>query len=175
MADLPESSAPWALLQRRPVLWVGLLLVVGILIAVLVIELTSRNSSAPTSASGKDSALLAANAVVLKDLNQFAVVNSSCTSQVHAVTCTEGAERTFGGQLHTYANFLVAGRPFGISRANVTSALNITQLNANLFEILGDAGATQADYNRVLNHVNLQTSINQLENALNKVSDDLHH
>jgi hypothetical protein len=170
-----RSTPAHARRTLRPRLWWLLVLVAVVVIGVLVGVLAEHSTGGPSAPShgSKSSALLAANTSELADLNQFARAMSLCQQSARTVSCTEGAERTFGGQLHTYANLLAGGGNFGRAEPDATKALFLAQSNANTFEILGDAGPTLADYDRVLHHVNLQVNLNQLENALNKINDDL--
>jgi hypothetical protein len=142
-------------------------------VAVGVLTHHSNPPSATSRGGSKGSTLLAANTKALEQLNRFAVTLSRCSSAADAVTCTEHAETTFGNQLHTYANLLASGGTFGHAEPDAAKALLLSQFNANTFEVLGHAGPTKADYDRVLHNQNLQVDLNQLENALNKINDDL--
>jgi hypothetical protein len=170
-----RSTPAHARRTPRPRPWWLLVLVAVLGIGVLVGVLVQHSNGGPSTSShgSKSSALLTANFNALADLNHFARAMSSCQQSAHTVSCTESAERTFGGQLHTYANLLASGGNFGRAEPDATKALFLSQSNANTFEILGDAGPTPADYDRVLHHVDLQVNLNQLENALNKINDDL--
>jgi|HubBroStandDraft_1064217.scaffolds.fasta_scaffold363895_1 hypothetical protein len=170
-SPLPRNSRfrPWWIVV------LVLLVAIGVGVAVGVLNHHSNTPSAASRSGGasKGSALLSANTKALNQLNHFAVALSSCSSASDQVSCTEQAETTFGNQLHTYANLLAGGGTFGRAEPDAAKALLLSQFNANTFEVLGNAGPTKADYDRVLHHQNLQVDLNQLENALNKINDDL--
>jgi hypothetical protein len=154
---------------------VVLVLVAAVVVGVLVGVLSHHSNGPSTTSSGgsKSASLLTANTKALAQLNHFASALSSCSSATDEVSCTEQAETTFGDQLHTYANLLASGGSFGRAEPDAAKALLLAQFNANTFEILGHAGSTKADYDRVLHNENLQVDLNQLENSLNKINDDL--
>jgi hypothetical protein len=78
----------------------------------------------------------------------------------------EAADRTLGGQVHTYANLLAVGHGFTAPAADLTSARNSAQTLANSLEILGDAEPNQANYNQVLNTFDLNGAIGQLKSGV---------
>ncbi len=87
--------------------------------------------------------------------------------------CLEAADRSLGGQIHTYANLLVVGHGFTAPPADRNTALYAAQTLANSLEILGDAQPTQANYDQVLNTFNVNAALSQLEGAVTKVNGTL--
>jgi hypothetical protein len=175
MSD-PATSSPTTRSRRFGAWWIVVLVLVVAVGAGILVGVLTHHSNSPSATSGdgsKGASLLIANTKVLDQLNRFAAAMSSCSSATEEVSCTEQAEATFGDQLHTYANILASGGTFGRAEPDAAKALLLAQFNANTFEILGHAGPTKADYDRVLHNENLQVDLNQLENALNKINDDL--
>jgi hypothetical protein len=85
--------------------------------------------------------------------------------------CVEGADRTLGGQIHTYANLLAVGRGFTAPAGDLATARNDAQTLANSLEILGDAQPTQANYDKVLNTFDVNGTIAQLRTAVTRLND----
>jgi hypothetical protein len=94
----------------------------------------------------------------------------SCQSASSPVVCVEAADRTLGGQVHTYANLLAVGKGLTGPQSDVLATRNDAQTLANSLEILGDAQPTQSNYNQVLNSFNLNGAIAQLRSAVNKLN-----
>jgi hypothetical protein len=92
----------------------------------------------------------------------YAATATACKSEPNPVVCLESADRTFGNQVHTYANLLAVGKGFSAPQKDIVTARNSAQTLANSLEILGDAQPTQANYNQVLNTFNLNAAIGQL-------------
>ncbi len=80
--------------------------------------------------------------------------------------CLEAADRTLGGQIHTYANLLAVGHGFTVPRSDLTAVRNSAQTLANSLEILGDAQPTQANYDQVRNTFDVDSAIGQLKGAV---------
>jgi hypothetical protein len=106
---------------------------------------------------------------VLGNLTAYASKATSCKSASSPVVCLETADRTLGGQIHTYANLLAVGNGITAPQKDVLAARNQAQTLANSLEILGDAQPTQANYDQVLNNFNLNGAIAQLRSAVNKL------
>jgi hypothetical protein len=107
---------------------------------------------------------------VLGNLTSYASKVTSCKSASSPVVCLETADRTLGGQIHTYANLLAVGKGITAPQSDVLAARNQAQTLANSLEILGDAQPTQANYDQVLNDFNLNGAIGQLRSAVNKLN-----
>jgi hypothetical protein len=106
-------------------------------------------------------------------LTRYLATASACQGESDAVVCLEAADRTLGGQVHTYANVLAVGHGFSAPAADLTAARNAAQALANSLEILGDAQPTQANYDQVRNTFNVNTAIAQLQRAVQKVDGAL--
>jgi hypothetical protein len=111
-----------------------------------------------------------ADATLLDHLTAYAAKVTSCKSASNPVVCLEGADRTLGGQVHTYANLLAVGKGLTAPQGDVLAARNQAQSLANSLEILGDAQPTQSNYDQVLNNFNLQGAIGQLRHAVQKLN-----
>jgi hypothetical protein len=129
---------------------------------------SSPGSSAPAHGSASPS-LKHPDATVLGNLTAYASKATSCKSASSPVVCLETADRTLGGQIHTYANLLAVGKGITAPQKDVLAARNQAQTLANSLEILGDAQPTQANYDQVLNNFNLNGAIAQLRSAVNKL------
>jgi hypothetical protein len=125
---------------------------------------TAANPGQATKASG-------ANATALRQIDAYNTSRQHCGSNI---TCIEKADRTMGDGIHVYANYLGSLSQSGAAGKIVGTALNTAQVTANTFEILGDAQPTQANYNQVLAHFNLQGQVNKLTKAINDLAGVLH-
>ncbi len=135
-------------------------------------------SSGPAHASGNagssgghaalppDTRLKQAGVRVLSRIGAYGLTTANCTTQASPVICVEAADRTLGGQVHTYANLLAVGRGFNAPASDLTVARNSAQTLANSLEILGDAQPTQSNYNQVLNTFDLNGALGQLKRAV---------
>jgi hypothetical protein len=132
---------------------------------------TGTGSSAPSVAP--DTSLKTAGVTVLAQVGLYQSTSRGCAAQANPVVCLEAADRTLGGQIHTYANVLAVGHGFTSPQADLTSARNKAQTLANSLEILGDAQPTQANYDQVRNTFNVSAAIGQLQRAVRTVNDTL--
>ena len=107
---------------------------------------------------------------VLAQIASYQVAAHRCTSEPNSVVLLEAADRTLGGQIHTYANVLAVGHGFATPRGDLTDARNHAQTLANSLEILGDAQPTQANYDQVLNTFNVGAAISELQSAVRKAN-----
>jgi hypothetical protein len=107
---------------------------------------------------------------LLGHLTAYESKAASCKSASSPVVCLEGADRTLGGQVHTYANLLAVGKGLAAPQSDVLAARNQAQTLANSLEILGDAQPTQSNYDQVLNNFNLNGAIGQLRSAVQKLN-----
>ncbi len=143
------------------------------MLAVLPLTLAACSSSpgagGPSQGSASSS-LQHADATVLDHITAYESTAASCKSASSPVACLEGADRTLGGQVHTYANLLAVGMGFTAPQNDVLSARNDAQTLANSLEILGDAQPTQSNYDQVLNNFNLHGAIGQLRSAVQKLN-----
>ena len=87
--------------------------------------------------------------------------------------CLEGADRTLGNRIHTYANLLAVGHGFSAPKHDLTAARNSAQTLANSLEILGDAQPTQANYDQVRNTFDVNAAIGRLQAAVTNVDHAL--
>ena len=110
---------------------------------------------------------------MLTAIHRYLGQASSCTSASSPVVCLEAADKSLGGKIHAYANFLVKGRGFTAPPADLKTALYAAQNVADSLEILGDAQPTQANYDQVLNTFNVNAALSQLEDAVTKVNGTL--
>jgi hypothetical protein len=122
-----------------------------------------------TSQGPAGSSLQQAGTTLLDHLTAYGSKATACKSASSPVVCVEGADRTLGGQVHTYANLLAVGKGFHAPQSDVLAARNGAQTLANSLEILGDAQPTQSNYDQVLNTFNLNGAIGQLRGAVNKL------
>ncbi len=127
----------------------------------------SGGSGGSAGSSGSpDTRLKLAGSTVLTQMAAYQTAAHRCASQTNSVVCLEAADRTLGGQIHTYANVLAVGHGFTTPAAQLSDARNQAQTLANSLEILGDAQPTQANYNQVLNTFNVGTAISRLQRAV---------
>ena len=123
-------------------------------------------SNARSAALAPDTRLKQAGVSVLSRIGAYSLTTPHCTTQPSPVVCVEAADRTLGGQVHTYANLLAVGRGFHAPASDLTAARNSAQTLANSLEILGDAQPTQSNYNQVLNTFDLNGALGQLKSAV---------
>lgn len=143
----------------------------GWVLLTLPLTLTACSSSpgSGTSSGSSDSSLQRAGAGVLGDITTYRSKAASCKATSNPVVCVEGADRTLGNEVHTYANLLAVGKGFGAPQKDIVTARNSAQTLANSLEILGDAQPTQANYDQVLNTFDLNGAIRQLTADVQKV------
>jgi hypothetical protein len=127
------------------------------------------SSSGPTP----DAKLKEAGHTVLSQIAAYDAATEFCATQPTKVACVESADRTLGGQIHTYANLLALGGGFTAPSSELASARNSAQTLANSLEILGDAQPTQANYEQVLNTFNLDGALEQLKSAIGTLNAHL--
>jgi hypothetical protein len=120
-----------------------------------------------------DTRLTEAGTTVVKQIGAYRVTARHCAANASPVVCVEAADRTLGGQVHTYANLLAVGRDFTATTADLSAARNSAQTVANSLEILGDAQPTQANYNQVLNTFDLSAALGQLQAAVGTLDSHL--
>ncbi|MGA2474167.1 MAG: hypothetical protein ABSG39_11830, partial [Acidimicrobiales bacterium] len=125
------------------------------------------------SSPSPDAKLKSADDTVLSAMTGYLAKVDSCKAASSPVVCLEAADRTLGGQIHTYANLLAVGHGFTAPNADLTAARNAAQSLANSLEILGDAQPTQANYDQVLNTFNVNSALGQLKSAVTKVNRTL--
>ena len=125
-----------------------------------------QGSNAGSAAPAPDTRLKQAGVSVLSRIGAYSLTTTHCTTQPSPVVCVEAADRTLGGQVHTYANLLAVGRGFHAPASDLTAARNSAQTLANSLEILGDAQPTQSNYNQVLNTFDLNGALGQLKSAV---------
>ncbi len=126
----------------------------------------SSGSSAPSA----NSSLQKAGSTLLANLRTYGAKTDTCKTSSNPVVCLEKADRTLGGQIHTYANLLAVGHGFHAPQADLLNSRNAAQTLANSMEILGDAQPTQANYDQVLNTFNVNAAISQLHAAVTKLN-----
>ncbi len=141
------------------------------------LTLASCGSGSGTGSSARsvspDITLRLAGVTVLAQVGAYQLTSNRCASQANPVVCLEAADRTLGGQIHTYANVLAVGHGFTPPQADLTAARNKAQTLANSLEILGDAQPTQANYDQVRNTFDVNAAIGQLQSAVRKVNGAL--
>ena len=149
----------------------GALLVLPLVLAACSSNAGSGGSSAGSAGSSAtaNSNLQHAGATVLSQMAAYKAKATACQSDSNSVVCLEGADRTLGNQVHTYANLLAVGKGFSAPQNDIVAARNSAQTLANSLEILGDAQPTQSNYNQVLNTFNLNGAIAQLRTAVQKL------
>lgn len=139
----------------------------------LVVASCSSGSGSGGSSTSPDAKLKSADDTVLSAMTGYLAKVDSCKAASSPVVCLEAADRTLGGQIHTYANLLAVGHGFTAPNADLTAARNAAQSLANSLEILGDAHPTQANYDQVLNTFNVNSALGQLKSAVTKVNRTL--
>jgi len=139
----------------------------------LVVASCSSGSGSGGSSPSPDAKLKSADDTVLSAMTGYLAKVDSCKAASSPVVCLEAADRTLGGQIHTYANLLAVGHGFTAPNADLTAARNAAQSLANSLEILGDAQPTQANYDQVLNTFNVNSALGQLKSVVTKVNGTL--
>ncbi len=117
--------------------------------------------------------LQGAGTTLLHQMDVYTSTSSKCASATTPVVCVEAADRTLGGQIHTYANLLAVGRGFQAPAGDLNTTRDAAQTLANSLEILGDAQPTQANYNQVLNTFNIASAIHQLQGDVTTLNGQL--
>ena len=135
---------------------------------VLLAACSSGGSGSGTESS--DAKLQSAGTLVEHQLARYQRTAQTCQTASSPVVCVEAADRTLGGQIHTYANLLAVGRGFTAPAGVLATARNDAQTLANSLEILGDAQPTQANYDKVLNTFDLNGAIGQMHKAVARVN-----
>ena len=141
-------------------------------LAVLPVLAASCSSGGGSGSGGSssDATLHSAGTLVELQLAAYQRTAQRCQTAASPVVCVEAADRTLGGQIHTYANLLAVGRGFTVPAGVLASARNDAQTLANSLEILGDAQPTQANYDQVLNTFDVNGAIAQLHHAVTRVN-----
>jgi hypothetical protein len=139
---------------------------------------SGSGSGSPTTAGGgatqlSNGQLQGAGTTVLHQMDSYTSTSSKCTSATSPVVCVEAADRTLGGQIHTYANLLAVGHGFHAPGGDLSNARDAAQTLANSLEILGDAEPTQANYDQVLNTFNIASAIHSLQGDVTKLNGQL--
>ena len=88
---------------------------------------SGSGSGSPTTASGgatplSNGQLGAAGTTVLNQMDAYTSSSAKCTYATSPVVCVEAADRTLGGQIHTYANLLAVGHGFHAPAGIVSTA-----------------------------------------------------
>jgi hypothetical protein len=135
-------------------------------VALTAASCSSGSAGSAGSGSSPNEKLEKAGTTVLTQLRAYRGTTQHCAAKASPVVCVEAADRTLGGQVHTYANVLAVGRGFTAPADHLSSARNAAQTLANSLEILGDAQPTQANYNHVLNTFDLNSALDQLQQAV---------
>jgi hypothetical protein len=130
-------------------------------------------SSGGSGAASSDAKLRSAGTLVERQMAEYQSTAQTCKTASSPVVCVEAADRTLGGQIHTYANLLAVGRGFTAPAGVLATARNNAQTLANSLEILGDAQPTQANYDQVLNTFDVNGAIGQLHHAVTRLNDAL--
>ena len=138
---------------------------------VLMASCSSGGSGSGTGSS--DASLHSAGALVEHQMAKYQGTAQACQTATSPVVCVEAADRTLGGQVHTYANLLAVGHGFTAPSRVLATARNDAQTLANSLEILGDAQPTQANYDKVRNSFDLNGAIGQLHTAVTRLNDAL--
>jgi len=144
----------------------------------VVLASCSSGSGSGSGGGGSDSAaadakLKSAGATVEKQMSAYRAAAQKCASQANPVVCVEAADRTLGGQVHTYANLLATGKGFTAPEHVLAGARNNAQTLANSLEILGDAQPTQANYDQVLNTFDVNGALDQLRGSVTSLDHAL--
>ncbi len=139
-------------------------------LAPLLLAACGSGSGSGSSSSSADASLKHANGAVLSAMTSYLAQTAACKTASSPVVCLELADRTLGGQIHTYANLLAIGHGFNAPSADLTPARNQAQTLANSLEILGNAQPTQTNYDQVRNTFNVGAAITQLQRAVRKVN-----
>jgi len=150
----PIRHAPWAL--------AALPLVLG--------ACGSSPSSSAGSSTSADASLQKAGSTLLAHLRTYEARAAECKTASSPVVCLESADRTLGGQIHSYANLLAVGHGFHAPQADLVDTRNAAQTLANSMEILGDAQPTQSNYDQVRNTFNVDAAIGRLQRAASNLN-----
>jgi len=134
---------------------------------------SSGGSGSGMGSASSDARLKEAGATVQRQMAAYQAAARKCPAAASPVVCVEAADRTLGGQVHTYANLLAVGKDFTAPAAVLASARNNAQTLANSLEILGDAQPTQANYDHVLNTFDVNGALGQLSSAVTKLDGAL--
>jgi hypothetical protein len=157
---MPPNGRPWWALAVVPVV-------------VASCSSGGGSGSLGTGSGSSNATLRSAGTLVQHQMAAYQAAAQECQTRASPVVCVESADRTLGGQIHTYANMLAVGRGFTAPAGVLATARNDAQTLANSLEILGDAQPTQANYDQVLNTFDVNGSIAQLRNAVTRLNDAL--
>jgi hypothetical protein len=165
-------GAPAVMAARRQRLIVGgAVVLVAAVVAIVLVLMSGGSSSSPsgfkTTNPGQSAKVAGKNATALSQIGVWKTAVQSCGSKI---TCVEKADRTLGDQLHVYANYVGSLHQVGAAGKIINNTLNTSQVTANTFEILGDAQPTQANYNQVLHHFNLNGQVDKMTTAINNLA-----
>lgn len=147
-----------------------------VVVPVVVASCSSGGGGSASGGSGSassDAALRSAGTLLQHQMATYRAAAQKCQAASSPVVCVEAADRTLGGQIHTYANLLAVGHGFTAPAGALATARNEAQTLANSLEILGDAQPTQANYDKVLNTFDVNGSIDQLRNAVTRLNGAL--
>jgi hypothetical protein len=160
----PTDRARRSIRSAQP--WLG---AVAVLVGAVALSGCGGSSSGGGSTGGSpsNSKVSAAGTTALNDLAHYQATAAACGTKI---TCIETADRTAGNQIHTYANTLGELSSGKTSTKASDLALDAAQSLANSFEILGDAQATQANYDKVMGTFNLPKAIDTLKTDIRAVS-----
>ncbi len=153
--------------------WWALALVALVALVAPALSSCGSGPGSGSPSSSPDASLKTADAAVQSAMTRYEATVNGCKTAPSPVVCVETADRTLGGQIHTYANLLAVGHGFTVTAADLNAARNTAQTLANSLEILGDAQPTQANYDQVLNTFNVNAAIAQLQGAVDKVNGRL--
>ncbi|HEX3794609.1 MAG TPA: DUF4389 domain-containing protein [Acidimicrobiales bacterium] len=118
-------------------------------------------------------ALQDANTTLISDFNRFESQDPTCQSAANPLSCSEGLDRQLADQLNDYADTLQnTGRNLLI-QSDVNDAINSARKTSTVFAQLGNAGPNAANYQRVVDSLNVQASVSQLNEAVDSLRDDL--
>ncbi|HEY1831922.1 MAG TPA: hypothetical protein VGG38_16940 [Acidimicrobiales bacterium] len=155
----PTVSARRSIRPARP--WLGAAVVLAGAVA-----LAACGGGGSGAGSPSNSKVSAAGTTALNDLAHYQSTTAACHTKI---TCIESADRTAGNQIHTYANTLGELSSGQDSTRASNRALDAAQSLANSFEILGDAQATQANYDKVMGTFDLPKAIDTLKTDIRAV------
>ena len=147
----------------------GLPLVPLVLVLALALAGCSSGGGGPGGSAGTttpaqaDATVQSGGKTVQSAMHGYLTDVAGCANMSSPVVCLEAADRTLGDKIHAYANLLARHQRAAASGADLTKALNSSQILANSLEILGEAQPTQANYNQVLNTFNIDAAITQLQ------------
>jgi hypothetical protein len=156
---------------RRP--WWVLALVPAVMASCSSGGGSGSGGSGGSASASSNATVHRAGTLVQHQMAAYQAAAQKCQTETSPVVCVEGADRSLGGQIHTYANLLAVGHGFTAPAGVVATARNDAQTLANSLEILGDAQPTQANYDKVLNTFDVNGSIAQLHDAVTRLNDAL--